>query len=460
MASANARISELGEQLHRAEARCAAMEAQHTDAMSALDDAGQHIAALEAQLAAAHAQAQAHAEEAAAAMDLVHALQHQLAAAGASPSLASAGQMHAFSAVHTPAHSRAPPAPQTNIVPTPHLARDGLSFAAPLHHTAPRFSPPPHAHPHWDGAPEGSGSSLPCSSKSWDSEPRPGLQGHSPAHRTGHTHSQELLDLEAQAAAASQSAAKPPSRPVAFVIPNTPPAHALAGPNELAAWLGHSNTLISPAAREGTSKALRGTPLSVPASSSLGASKCFGPLEPMHCPAPLRRDNHRRMRNALSHVLLAGEANAKRLEQALEALAGVPECMVVAGFSAPDNTSRGTFLGLWAMQSDLTQATRVFGQAGPRRVGGEHIRSLWKFDTANHTFRLLDCSTFALTTDGIGIDASYVAKSGLDAVAAAAAAGSTVLTERQPLQIEHSDWRAPTLQQPDNASSVDSEQQE
>ena len=147
------------------------------------------------------------------------------------------------------------------------------------------------------------------------------------------------------------------------------------------------------------------------AGAGRGGRTAFPPMTPT---ARVVQDNHKRLRNALSRVLLAAEAHTAPLAHALDAIDAHDSSYIVACFVSGHSTVRGRFLSLLAMNEECTAGRRIWGK-GPRSVTRDMMRTQYKFDTVSRDFLRLSVGDFSFVSDGVGVDAALVKVAGLKA---------------------------------------------
>lgn len=145
-----------------------------------------------------------------------------------------------------------------------------------------------------------------------------------------------------------------------------------------------------------------------------GAAAPRAAYPPMIPTARVVQDNHKRLRNALSRVLLAAEAHTAPLAHALDAIESHDSAYIVACFVSGHSTVRGRFLSLLALNDECTAGRRIWGK-GPRTVTRDMMRTQYKFDTVSRDFVPLFVGDFSFVTDGVGVDAALVKVAGLKA---------------------------------------------
>jgi len=120
--------------------------------------------------------------------------------------------------------------------------------------------------------------------------------------------------------------------------------------------------------------------------------------------AASRRDGHKRLCGAISRALLAGPGREAARERALAAVAGASDKHVVAAFDG-GGRQHGPFLGLYAMDAQNKNATRIFAatRRAPSAVHGAAVETMYKFDTTSRVFVIIDSARFAPRTDAVGL---------------------------------------------------------
>jgi hypothetical protein len=117
-------------------------------------------------------------------------------------------------------------------------------------------------------------------------------------------------------------------------------------------------------------------------------------------------DNQKRLRNALSHVLLAAPGHRNQLRRALEALDSSGDVHVVVAFLG-GGEQPGQFLGLYAMDEENRNGRRIFRAAhapAPADISRVMILSRYKYDTASRMFQAVSSTMFTPSTDAVGLE--------------------------------------------------------
>lgn len=157
--------------------------------------------------------------------------------------------------------------------------------------------------------------------------------------------------------------------------------------------------------------------------------------------AAIRKENHRRVENALTRVLLA---ERPALKDALTAVRSHADSAVLVSFLGTEE-ARGAFSGIYAFEEATHTARRIFG-SGPRVLDDSSMQTFYKvrknrssllisfgerlartlgasslpllliptqFDTAAREFKPLPTDTWTATADAVGIDPSLAVMAGL-----------------------------------------------
>ena len=118
--------------------------------------------------------------------------------------------------------------------------------------------------------------------------------------------------------------------------------------------------------------------------------------------AASRASNRKLIRNALSHVCLAGAAMREAREKALKALDDVsPESASTFVIAFRDDVAPHRFRALYALVADSLHLRKIYGAAGPATVAPSGVESTMKYDSGTREFKPLATSAVGPQTAAV-----------------------------------------------------------
>ena len=167
-------------------------------------------------------------------------------------------------------------------------------------------------------------------------------------------------------------------------------------------FLAQQRSLASVAAARRAARSAR-----VPAEPRL-RPRAAGPVDSRRAQVRSRLSNRKLIRNALSHVCLAGAAMRAAREKALQALDDVPpERAATFVIAFRENVAPHRFRALYALVDESGDAAfsrrlvKIHGAAGPASVALSGVESTMKYDSGTREFKPLATSAVGPQTAAV-----------------------------------------------------------